>query len=189
MKKWSKFLCLALSLIGVSALYAAEFSTALDTQLQSSKGDELISTIVILPSAIDIQNLDFTLHTRKVTLAERHREVISALKYNAAQNQPAFIAELEAETAAGNVKGHTAYWIDNLVVVYAKSSFIESLRNRGDIEFVTTNFKAELIEPMRSNDANANLRPPRRNPLDNETTTPDHDAIATTRENCELGIP
>jgi len=188
MKNWFKSLCLALSLIGVSALYAAEFSSSLDAQLQSSKGDEFISTIVILPSAIDIQNLDFTLHTRKVTLAERHREVISALKYNAAQNQPAFIDELEAETVAGNVKGYTAYWIDNLVVVYAKASFIESLRNRGDIEFATTNFKAELIEPMRSNDANANVRPPRRDPLDNETTTPDQDAIGTTRVNRELGI-
>ena len=103
MKKWFMILCLALSLISVSALSAAEFSSGLDAQLQSGKGDEFVSTIVILPNAIDIRNLDFALHTRKATLAERHREAIEALKYNAAQNQPAMLAELDAETQAGNV--------------------------------------------------------------------------------------
>ncbi|NUO19786.1 S8 family serine peptidase [bacterium] len=186
MKTCSKYLLLALCLIGTTALYAAEFAPGLDDELALRKSDEFLSTIIILPSAIDIRTLDFALHTRKATLAERHQEVIAALKYNAAQNQPAFLAELDMQNELGTVKGYTSYWIDNLVVVYAQKSYIESLRERGDIEYVTLNFKPELFEPIRSE--NGSVRPPRRNPLDNETTTPDQDAIGTTRVNRELGI-
>lgn len=186
MKKCSLFLLLALCLIGTTALNAAEFAPGLDDELASRKNEEFISTIIILPSAIDIRTLDFALHTRKATLAERHLEVIDALKYNAAQNQPAFTAELDMQMQLGSVKGYTSYWIENLVVVYAQKSYLESLRERGDIEYVTLNFKPELFEPMRSE--NGSSRPPRRNPLDNETTTPDQDAIGTTRVNRELGI-
>jgi bacillopeptidase F len=189
MRSWFKHLCLCVCMIGASSLFAAEFSSSMNDALAKSSDKEMISSIIILPSAIDIRALDFTLHTRKVTLAERHREVIDALKYNAAQNQPAFLDELEAERAAGNIDRYTAYWIDNLVVVNATKFYLESLRNRGDIDFVTTNFTPELIEPVRTSGENGeNLRPRRRNPLDNETTTTEQDAIGTTRVNRELGI-
>lgn len=183
MKLWFRILCLALSLVGSSALYAAEFSGVLDAQLQEAKGNDFVSAIVFLPNAIDMRNLDFALHTRKATLAERHREAIEALKYNAAQNQPAFRAELESEIEKGNVKGFTAYWIENLFVVYATKDFLESLRDRGDIESACENFKPELIDPIISEG-----RQPDRNPLDTETLTPGQNAIGTTRVNRELGI-
>lgn len=188
MQNWLRVLCLTLSVVGVTSLHAAEFSTGLEAELQKGKSDDFVSAIVILPSAIDIRTLDFALHTRKATLADRHREVIDALKYNAGQNQPAFTAELDLQIEHGSVKGYTPYWIENLVVLYAQKSFIESLRDRGDVEFVTLNFEPELIEPMRIPEKEgADPRPPR-NPLDNETTTAGQNAIGTTRVNRELGI-
>lgn len=189
MNLWSRVYFVGLALMAAVPLLAAEFSSSLEEQLQKTGNDEFVSSIVILPSAIDIQNLDFALHQRKSTIAERNREVIEALKYNAAQNQPAFQAELDNEFEKGNVLGYTAYWIDNLFVIYANKSFLESLRIRGDVEYVTTNFTPELIDPLRSvGKAGGDMRPLRPSSLDNETTTPDQDAIGTTRVNRELGI-
>lgn len=189
MNLWSQVCCVLLTLVAAAPLFASEFSSALEDRLQKTGDNEFVSSIVILPSAIDIRTLDFALHQRKVTIAERNREVIEALKYNAAQNQPAFEAELANEFEKGNIRGYTAYWIDNLFVVYANKSFLESLRQRGDIEYVTTNFSPELIDPLRSvSKAGGDMRPLRPSPLDNETTTPGQDAIGTTRVNRELGI-
>jgi subtilisin family serine protease len=189
MNLWSRVFTVLLALVATVPLYAAEFSSSLEDRLQKAGDNEFISSIVILPSAIDIRTLDFALHQRKATIAERNREVLEALKYNAAQNQPAFQAELDDEFDKGSVTGYTAYWIDNLFVVNASKSFLEALRQRGDVEYVTTNFTPELIDPLRSNGkAGGDMRPLRRNPLDSETTTPDQDAIGATRVNRELGI-
>ncbi|MBL0060796.1 MAG: S8 family serine peptidase [bacterium] len=74
--------------------------------------------------------------------------------------------------------------IENLFVVYGSKEWLESLRQRGDIKYVTENFQAELIEPII--DERGDRSP--RNPLDAETTTPGQNAIQTTRVNRELGI-
>jgi len=188
MKRWSRMVWVGLFLLAASLASAAEFSSALEERLTTVKNGEFVSTIVILPSAVDIRALDMALHARKATVAERNREVIEALKYNAAQNQPKFLAELDMMKADGLVNGYTAYWIDNLVVVNASAEYLESLRLRGDIEFVTTNFTPELIDPLRTPEKDgADMRSPR-NPLDTETTTPGQNAIGATRVNRELGI-
>ncbi len=176
-------LLVAMILLWCTAALAAEFSPTLDYQLEKSESGEFVSAIVILESPIDIMNLDFQLHTRRASLAERHTEVISALKYNASQTQPAFQAELDAAKAESRVKGYTAYWIENLFVVSATKEFLESLRSRGDIKYVTENFRPELIEPIMSDG-----REPNRNPLDTETTTPGQNAIRATEVNRVLGI-
>ncbi|MBK8128257.1 MAG: carboxypeptidase regulatory-like domain-containing protein [bacterium] len=187
MKRWSRIVFIGLCLLAASWAGAAEFSSALEEKLTTVKPDDFISSIVILPSAVDMRALDNALHARKATVAERNAEVISALKYNAAQNQPAFLSELDVMTRDGVVKGYTPYWIDNLVVIYAQAQYLESLRIRGDIEFVTTNFSPELIDPLRIPEKGADMRAPH-NPLDTETTTPGQNAIGATRVNRELGI-
>lgn len=186
MNLWSRLLCTLVGVAVFSTLYAAEFSQAIDDELAQAKEQDFISALVFLPNAIDIRTLDFTLHERRASLADRNREVIESLLYNAAQNQPAFQAELDVELGKGTVKGYTSYWIDNLFVVYANKSYIESLRERGDVEYVTTNFTPELIEPIRTPE-NDSVRPPR-NPLDTESTTSGQNAIGATRVNRELGI-
>ncbi|MBK6911533.1 MAG: S8 family serine peptidase [bacterium] len=173
---------IALVLLTVGAR-AAEFSPSLDYLLSQAATGEHLSAIIILESPVDIQTLDMQLHVRKASLAERHREVLSALKYNADQTQPAFRAELEAAQSAGTVKGFTAYWIENLFVVSATSDFLLSLRARGDIKYVTQNFTPETIEPIRTDGTR-----PERNPLDAEFTTPGQDAIRATEVNRTLGI-
>ncbi|NUO18509.1 S8 family serine peptidase [bacterium] len=183
MSKGSRILMVMLLVFWVTSAKAAEFSPALEYELEKAQGKDFVSAIVILESPIDIRALDFALHTRKASLAERHQEVLAALKYNADQTQPAFRGELDAAKARGELNGYTAYWIENLFVIHASKDFIESLRNRGDVKYVTENFRAELIEPIITEG-----RDPERNPLDTETTTPGQDAIRATEVNRVLGI-
>ncbi|MCB9357911.1 MAG: S8 family serine peptidase [Calditrichaeota bacterium] len=181
--KRGSLMFLAVLMIWCASALAAEFSPALDYELEHAKAEDFVSAIVILESPIDIMTLDFQLHARGAGLAERHTEVISALKYNAEQTQPAFRNELNALVKSGDVKGFTAYWIENLFVVSAKKDYLESLRERGDVKYVTENFRAELIEPIMREG-----RAPERNPLDTEFTTPGQDAIRATEVNNVLGI-
>ncbi|MBU0690729.1 S8 family serine peptidase [bacterium] len=143
---------------------------------------------MIFESPIDIRALDLQLHERKATLEERHAEVMRALKYNAESVQPAFQKEFDAALKSGAVFGYTPHWIENLFVVSATNHFIESLRDRGDIKYVTENFKAALFDPTPNNwKTGIDGRRPR-NSLDTETTTPGQDAIRATEVNRVLGI-
>jgi subtilisin family serine protease len=183
MRKWSRVcMILMLGILGTGA-FAAEFSPALEYELEKANAKTMVSAIVILESPIDIMTLDFSLHARKASLADRHKEVIEALKFNAEQTQPAFKSELDALKQAGELTGYTAYWIENLFVIQATKSFIESLRDRSDVKYVTENFRPELIEPIMTDG-----RDRERNPLDTETTTPGQDAIRATEVNRLLGI-
>jgi hypothetical protein len=144
--KLNRTLCIAAALILTtgSALMAAEFSPALEAELSKTSMTDPVSAIVILESPVDIRALDLRLHDSGASLAKRHAEVIQALKYNAESVQPAFRKEFEAAMKSGEMFGFTAHWIENLFVIQATRKYIEELRERGDIKYVTENFKAEL---------------------------------------------
>ena len=154
---------------------AAEFSPDLEYQLSNAQSGGNISAIVILRSPIDIRALDAQMHATKATKAQRHFRVLEALHYNADQTQPAFRSELDRAQAKGAVVGYTPYWIENLFVILATKDFIEGLRSRGDIEFVTENFRPELIEPIRSSGHSD------RNPMDTRTVPPGIRAVGALR--------
>jgi hypothetical protein len=161
---------------------AAEFSPALEYQLGHAQSSDLVSAIVILESPIDIRALDERLHNEKATKAQRHEQVLAALHYNAESTQPKFRAELDQAKFDGVVKGYTAYWIEDLFVIYATKDFIEGLRNRGDVKYVTENFKAKLIDPIISDDHSHT------NPLDSRTLAVGIQEVGALRVNEELGI-
>lgn len=172
-------------------LRGAEVSPNFELELKIAGTDQFVSGIVILESPIDVQGLDLTLHAKGATKSERYKVVYEALQYNAAQSQPRFTAELKAAQAAGLVEGYTPYWIDNMIVVYAKPEFFYGLMDRGDIRAISENFVAELVAPVLSDngiEAPNEERRPARDPLDAELTTPGQDAIGATRVNRELGI-
>ncbi len=164
----------------IGAAFAAEVSPGLDDEMKASGAAEWISAIVILESPIDIRVLDEQLHAESAPLARRHQEVIQALKSNAAATQPAFLQELEQAKASGDVRGYTAYWIENLIVLQASSSFLESLRARGDVKYLCEDFRPELIEPVPEGHNHQ--------ALDAESTTPGQDATGATQINRELGL-
>ena len=161
----TRLMFIRLFMCGVtSVMPAAEFSAALNAQMELAQASDLVSAIVILPSPVDIRALDLKLHDERADLARRHKEIIAALHYNAETTQPAFCAELDAAHEAGAVSGYTTYWIENIVVVQATKTYLESLRSRGDIAFVAENFRVELTEPNAVGVPDARRT---RHPLDN----------------------
>lgn len=183
-----KHLCLWVLVILTGQLLAAEFSPALEEELRLKSSDEAVSFIMILESPIDIRALDDRLHAERATLAERHLQVIEALKYNADMTQPQIAAELDDMQKDGTVRGYSAYWIENLFVVQATKDYVEGLRDRGDIRYVTENFGTELIEPVPQRQKPGSERNWDRNPLDNLTMPPGISAIGADRVNTELGV-
>jgi subtilisin family serine protease len=183
MKHISRFLAALIVVSWGSLITAAEFSPALDEQLQRAQSSEFVSAIVILPSATDIRVLDWKLHKEHARLARRHAEVIAALKENANTSQPAFRAELESAKVKGAVRGYTAYWIENLFVVQATKEFIEALRERGDIEAVGEDFHGEPMEPVLAESGRNGGRA-----LDELTLSLGVEACGAYRVNTELGI-
>ncbi len=176
------FGCLMVLTCWFAAATAAEFSPVLEDELAMVGPQDLVSAILILKSPVDIRALDEMLHAQSAPLAERHRTVIEALKYNAETTQPPFRAELDEAMAVQVVTGYTAYWIENLFVIQATKEFVESMRTRGDLEYVTENFQPVLIEPIPSSG-----REPA-NPLDNLTLPPGIEAIGAYQVNVELGV-
>ena len=178
----------AFLLLTMSTLDAAEFSPTLEFQLAQSGSKDFVSAIIILQSPIDIRALDDQLHHRKATKAERHKEVIEALWYNADMTQPAFRVELDQAKQQGELEGYTAYWIENLFVLHATKDMLESLRTRGDIKYVCENFRAEPIEPIRAPRKEGFDEERERNPLDQLTLPPGITAIGAYQVNTQLGI-
>ncbi len=193
MNRQSKVLALFSAIVlmfVLSTAMAAEFSPALEAELAKAADSELVSAIVILESPVDIRALDWKLHVEKADLPTRHREVITALQFNAESTQPAFVAEFDEAIALGKMTGYTAYWIENLFVIQAEKQFIESLRPRGDVRFVTENFRPELIAPQqRDFKPGYDYRRERdRNPLDTRFVSPGIEAVGARRIVEELGI-
>ncbi|MFZ5433710.1 MAG: carboxypeptidase regulatory-like domain-containing protein, partial [Calditrichota bacterium] len=189
MKKHTCFSLLTLgALLFASFVFAAEFSPALESELMSKKDAEFVSAIVILESPIDIRALDDRLHIQKASRVERYREVIEALHYNADVTQPAIRSEFDKAIDEGRMKGYTAYWIENLFIISATKELVESLRPRDDIKYVTENFKAELIEPLRSNVKAGSDPRDEQGSLDSRTVPPGIAAMGAVRVVEELGI-
>lgn len=171
-----------------STVLAAEFSPALESELVEKKDADFVSAIVILESPIDIRALDDQLHDRKAGRVERYLAVVEAMHYNAEQTQPALRKEFDDAISAGWVKGYTAYWIENLFVIHATKGYLETLRGRADIRYVTENFRAELIEPIRSEGKQDDNLRGNRNSLDSRTVPPGITAVGAVRVVEELGI-
>lgn len=167
---------------------AAEFSPALEYELSKAQSSDFVSAIVILESPIDIRALDERLHVEKATKARRHGEVLAALHYNAESTQPKVRAEFDQAVQDGVMKGYTPYWIENLFVINATKDFIDGMRNRGDIKFVTENFRPVLIEPIRPTGEKAGVDHSGRNPLDTRTLAIGIQEVGALRVNEELGI-
>jgi subtilisin family serine protease len=168
------------------ALQAAELESDLENQLHqaAAKGNlERFSVIVELYSPRDLRALDEELHKRRAPLAERHREVIEALRANAEETQGPVLKRLDEWKRNGDVAGHTAYWIGNLIVVYGRAEAILALATDPAVRSIGPNFKAELIGPVNRGP----VRSRRLGPLDDELTTPGQNATGAVRVIRELG--
>ena len=170
------------SLLWAGHLLAAELEPALQSRLNAADADHWFSVIVKLHSPRDIVALDQQLHVQKASKADRHRIVLHALHLNAEETQGPVIARLQRMETQGLVEGFTAFWIENLIVVYGKTDAILALASDPAVESIGYNFKASLIEPVARGPIRGS------SPLDNETIVIGQRATGAARVNNELGF-
>ena len=170
MVKWPRmgflFLGVALGLVfcGTAMADASKFSRELSHILSSSPPGMKHSMIVHLTDQVDIHALDEQLYYQKVTRQFRHKTVVEALQAAAARSQGPVREFLDELVQTGEVEGYTPYWIVNCFVVLGTDQAAALLAQRDDIAFLEANFKAELIDPIRSKggehfDSDANTPP------------------------------
>jgi len=168
--KWPRmwFLCLGVAfglvLWGTAMADSGKFSKELTHILNSSPPGMKHSMIVHLTDQVDIRALDEELYYAKVTRQFRHQTVVEALQAAAARSQGPVREFLDELVQSGEVEGYTPYWIVNCFVVLGTDQAAGMLSERDDIAFLEANFKAELIEPIRSKggehfDSDANTPP------------------------------
>ena len=132
---------------------AGTLHPTVEARLGELSPGEALSVIAFLDDGSHIQELSRDLTARDATREKRHYEIVTALQAEAAATQPAFLSRLDALRATGAVRNYTPYWIVNAVVIEAEESAIREIGNREDLEMVTLNFQAELIEPVTRGNA------------------------------------
>lgn len=158
----------ALAIAGLLALSAGMSQTArageIDDDLQhvlrAAAPDETVSVLVYMADAVNLRALERTLPTGengRVPRAQRHQQVVTALRAQAAPSQAALLADLEALRLQGAVHDYRSFWIANCVRVDATPATIETLARRADVGTVFVNYPIETIEPEQI-DAPAPLR-------------------------------
>ncbi|MFH1009723.1 MAG: hypothetical protein V1784_00635, partial [bacterium] len=178
------FFTLAL-LVGLLASGSAlanvgKFSKEFTHILNSSPPGMKHSMIVHLTDQVDIRLLDEQLYQQRVTRQFRHKTVVEALQAAAGRSQGPVRQFLDELVQTGEAEGYTPYWIVNCFVVYGTDRAASLLAERDDIAFIEANFKAELIEPIRSSDGH----------LDDDANTPPPGIVAVRAPEVwyELGI-
>jgi bacillopeptidase F len=142
-------LAVCLWLVSISDLAAGEIESSFAEYIQSLKSDDFVSAIVILADQADVSTISSALSAEKATRRVRHKRVISALRTAASRSQGDLTGYLDAKVRQGSVKGYTAYWIGNLIVVQTTVEELQRIAARADVNIVESNFRAELIEPVR----------------------------------------
>ncbi len=169
-RMWILFLGVALgvALCGPALADTGKFSKELTHILNSSPPGMKHSMIVHLTDQVDIRTLDEQLYYQRVTRQFRHKTVVEALQAAAARSQGPVREFLDELVQSGEAEGYTPYWIVNCFVVYGTDQAAALLAERDDIAFLEANFKAELIEPIRSGESH----------LDSDENTPPAGIVA-----------
>ncbi|MCA9727861.1 MAG: S8 family serine peptidase, partial [Candidatus Eisenbacteria bacterium] len=117
-------------------------------RLAAAHASQPIPALLILRDQAPIARISTELTARRASRRERHREIVHALREEAALAQPAILERLDALRAEGRVQGYTPYWIANLIVVEGERSAIEELAARDDVAQAEINFRPALVEPV-----------------------------------------
>jgi subtilisin family serine protease len=136
--------------IGQSSLAISpeKMSLPFREEILACQPDSLISAIVHLKEQADISALDRQLYETRASRAARHAIVIDALRAAAENSQEEFLTALDDFRDRSEVRGYTAYWITNCVVVQATARTLMEFSDRDDIQWLEKNFKARLIQPV-----------------------------------------
>jgi len=128
--------------------WAGSIAPALETQLQSLRGEDEVKVLVVLADQADIVSLNQQLRGSRATRQLRHETVLGELQDAARRSQGALTDYLDARIADGAVRGYTPHWLINAIVVVGTADAIRDLALRDDVELIEPDLQVELIEPF-----------------------------------------
>ena len=147
-----KLLTLAVVILCSTATssFAGRLSPGLERMMRDMKGSDELTVLVSLQDQAPIASLDQSLHASRARMADRHRTIVDALRETAARSQGPLLQELSTRKAAGTVRGYTAYWITNAIIVATNVDGVRQLATRSDVDVIEAELVPKLIEPFPS---------------------------------------
>jgi subtilisin family serine protease len=150
MKKARTAVLLVVIFLLASTAWAGVITPGLESQMQLLGGDDEVKVLVVLRDQADIDSMNSQLHNSRATRQQRHEAVLGALQDAADRSQGSLTDHLDARLSDGGIRGYTAHWLINAVVVVGKVDAIRELALRDDVEVIEPDLKVELIEPLKS---------------------------------------
>ncbi len=153
MKKARTAVLLVVVFLLAGTAWAGVIAPGLESQLQALSGDDEVKVLVVLHDQADIGSMNLQLHNSRATRQERHEAVLGALQDAAHRSQDALVDYLDARQSDGGIRGYTAHWLINSVVVVGTVDAVRELALRDDVKAIEADLRFELIEPIRSEKA------------------------------------
>lgn len=114
-------------------------------QINKTPAGGSVSVLVTLTEQLDFAELEAVMARQGITTrAARHEFVIRAAQNLAKASQPALVAALNLETAAGRVRSFQPFWINNMIAVEADPQVLLGLSLRRDTGMIYPNDTVSL---------------------------------------------
>jgi hypothetical protein len=142
-----KYLLSVISLLILAAtVRAGTIQPPLDEMMANSS--DKIGVIVALADRVDNALLDQQLRSRHVTLAERHYEVVTALRDKATETQLDILSHLSRLETENKVVHVRNFWIANMVTFKGTPEAIREIAALPSVDKVYFDFPVETIAPI-----------------------------------------
>ncbi|RJP42868.1 MAG: hypothetical protein C4547_00145 [Phycisphaerales bacterium] len=131
-----------------AAAHAGQIDEGLDRILTDAGDNAIVSTLVALSDAVDIDALDQRLERMMADRGLRHRIVVEELMNRAAMTQGPLVQHLIELEREGLIARFDVYWVTNMISVDATAPVIRQIAERDDVGVIYFNNPIELIEPV-----------------------------------------
>ncbi len=139
---------LSLALLLIPAAFGGNVDSELEAMVAKAEQSELFPTLIFMTDQLDVRAMKHQHNLISATRAQRHFDVITALREIATVSQPDLLAELADAQARGEIGIFRGYWIANMIWAELNSEMIHRVAARDDVYMVYSDFKGEIIEPI-----------------------------------------
>ena len=141
-------LCLMCLAAMATPILAGTIQSPLDEIIAESSSGEKIGVVVVMADMVDNAALNQDLKARQATLAQRHYEVVTALRQKASDTQGPVLAVLHKLETEGKVERIRNFWISNMISFKGTAEAIKVVADMPEIDRVVFDYPVETIKPV-----------------------------------------
>jgi subtilisin family serine protease len=136
------------ALLLAGSVIAGTIDPGLQEKIANSDPNTMYPTLIFMVNQLDVAAMKHKHDVSQATLATRHYEVITALQKIATESQADLLAYLEQGRQSGAVGEIRGFWITNMIYAELKSSVIQAVAARDEVDIVYADFKGEMEQPI-----------------------------------------